>query len=62
MFELYHQIFQQFFVQDKSSLIVAELIESRRFLDPIREYFIINKMDLHEQSVKTISNFLTIIL
>lgn len=48
MFELYHQIFQQFFIQDKSSLIVAELIESRRFLDPIREYFIINKMDLHE--------------
>lgn len=58
MFELYQQMFEQFFAGSKVSLLVSDILESKRYLDPIREYFIIHHMTLQESFMKTASNFI----
>lgn len=41
--------------------MVSELLESREFLDPIKEYFIMQKQDLTNDIINHVSNLLTLI-
>ena len=61
VFELYKMIFQLIFVDEATSIRVTELVESRLFLDPLKEYFIIKKLDLHEKLIKVASIFLNFV-
>lgn len=61
MYVLYQNIFSQIFSDDHQTIKASELLESRLYIDPIKEYCIINKQELHENLIKIINNFLTII-
>jgi MoxR-like ATPase len=49
-------------IRDKISLAVMDLTENKKFLDPLKEYFVINRMDLYEDYIKTVSSIVAIIL
>ncbi len=62
MFGLYQNIFQKVFVDYKPNLFIENIIEDKKYIDPIKEYFLIKNLEIHEDILKIASSLLNLIV
>jgi hypothetical protein len=46
----------------QTSLIVENLIEDKKYIDPIKEYFLVKNLEIHEDILKIASSLLNLII